>query len=127
MKLNNIKRVINKSDQGEPQALKTILGKRLKPAPQNPMDGSNTQLNEGNKRRKLCNKINNDKEYRRKKVTPQKTLRNRPTTNKIGPRGMLIRRGWHYYLRHIHRSRYRVKKKHKLDSTKSPHPKRNRR
>ncbi len=126
LKQNNIKRAPNTSIQEEAQVVKTTLGKRTKATSQNTADGNCAQSSEGNKRRKLCNKTDKEQEHKQRDVTRQIMLRNRRTTNKVGPQGMLIRREWHYYLRHTHKSRHRVKKKHKLDSTKFPHPKRNR-
>jgi hypothetical protein len=60
----------------------------MKPATPHPIDDTTTHPSEGNKKRKPRDKTDKVKEHKRRDLTSQKILRNRPTTNKIGPRGM---------------------------------------
>ena len=128
-KRSNLKRVNGPSSQVQQDLdaieTRTTKNKRMYITTQSQGDGNTTQPHTENKKRKLYHNSGIHRSYKQRRIIPQS--RTIHSINKTGPRGMPIRRGWHYYIRHTHRSRHRVRKKHKLDSTKSPHPKRNRR
>jgi hypothetical protein len=94
---------------------------------QNTTDCSAIGSHEPSKRRRINVKPGLERKYGQRNEAIRNLRRKTYTTNKTGPRGMPIQRGWHYYIRHTHRPRYCVKKKHKLYSITFPHPKRNRR
>jgi hypothetical protein len=129
LKINNIKRVTRKYGRNylQPQRMVASTGKKRPYWTLDPIGDSTMQQDKGNKRRKLHDKISKSKKYRQKNTITPESPRNRHITNKTGPRGMPIQRGWHSYLRHTYRVSPRVKKRHKLDSTTSSNPKRKRR
>ena len=131
MHTSNIRRVAKKTgynhQQSQDETVKLKGKKRLYCAPMDIMDDNANQLDKVNKRSKTQHKMSKLKQHRHRNIKASKNLCNRNTTYKTGTQGMPIRRGWHHYLRHTLRLRYRVKKKHKLESTEFPHPKRNRR